>query len=218
MGIARFATLSDGTYYEPLNSFRRLDRRLAKEQRKLSRKVKFSSNWHKQKDAVTRLHIRIANARNDYLHKLSAAISKNHALVVLEDLKVSNMSASAKGTIDCHGRNVKQKAGLNKSILDQGWFEFRRQLDYKLFWRGGMLITVPPQYTSQKCPICQFVSSDNRKSQTVFRCVDCGYTNNADHVAAINILAAGHAVSACGEIGSQSCSVKQETPRAAAAA
>lgn len=180
--------------------------------------MKFSSNWYKQKDAVTRLHIRIANARNDYLHKITTVISKNHALVVLEDLKVSIMSASAKGTIDCPGRNVNAKSGLNKFILDQGWFEFRRQLDYKLFWRGGILITVPPQYTSPKCPTCQFVSPDNRKSRSVFRCVNCGHTNNADHVAAINILAAGHAVSACVEIGFQSYSVKQEPPIVATAA
>ncbi len=201
MGIARFATLSDGTYYEPLNSFRAMEKKLAREQRALSRKVKFSSNWYKQRDVISRLHIRIAAARNDYLHKISTAISKNHALVVIEDLKVSNMSASVKGTIEYPGRNVRQKAGLNKSILDQGWSEFRRQMDYKLLWRGGALITVPPHHTSQECPVCHFVSPDNRKSQSIFRCVNCGYTENADLVGAINIKAAGHAVLACGECG-----------------
>jgi putative transposase len=214
MGVKRFAALSDGTYYEPLNSFRKLEAKLKIEQRKLSRKKLGSQNWHKQKVVINRIHTKIANARKDYLHKTSTAISKNHALVVLEDLKVSNMSASAKGTVEQPGRNVKQKSGLNKAILDQGWSEFRRMLEYKQLWRGGLTIAVPPQYTSQKCPVCDFVHVDNRKSQAVFRCINCGYTANADHVAAINILAAGHAVLACGENGSQSASVKREPTRA----
>lgn len=139
MGVRRFATLSDGSFFEPLNSFRKLEKKLAREQRKLSRKVKGSANRKKQKGRVSRLHIRIADARNDYLHKLSTTISKNHAMVVLEDLRVSNMSKSAKGTIEEPGRNVAAKSGLNKAILDQGWFEFRRQLEYKQSWRGGHL-------------------------------------------------------------------------------
>src|ERR1039458_6171674 len=80
----------------------------------------------KAKAKVQRIHVRIANARRDYLHKASTIISKNHAMVFVEDLKVSNMSRSAAGTVEQPGRNVKQKAGLNRSILDQGWAEFRR--------------------------------------------------------------------------------------------
>jgi IS605 OrfB family transposase len=216
MGVKRFATLSDGTFYEPLNSFRSLQRKLAHEQRNLSRKVKRSRNWHKQKGIITRLHIRIADARNDYLHKTSTVISKNHALVVLEDLKVANMSASAKGTSAVPGRNVRAKSGLNRAILDQGWHEFRRMLEYKQTWRGGAVITVPPQNTSRTCPICGHVSSDNRKLQEAFKCVRCGYSGNADYVAALNILAAGHAVAACGEIGAVRPLNEAGTTRAAA--
>jgi putative transposase len=216
MGIKRFATLSDGDFYQPLDSFRRLERKLAREQRKLSRKSKGSQNWYKQKAVVSRLHIRIADTRNDYLHKTSTTISKNHALVVLEDLKVSNMSASARGTIESPGRNVKAKTGLNKAILDQGWYEFRRMLEYKLLWRGGKVVTIAPQYTSQTCPQCGHVCSDNRKTRQIFRCIVCGYMENADRVAAINILAAGHAVSACGELALSGLSVKQEPTRVAA--
>ena len=201
LGIARFVTLSDGTFHEPLNSFRKLQEKLAREQRKLSRKVKFSKNWHKQKAVITQIHIRIAAARKDYLHKISTAISNNHALVVLEDLKVGTMSASAQGTKEAPGRKVRQKAGLNKAILDQSWSEFRRMLEYKQLWRGGMLVAVPPQYTSQHCPECGHVHPDNRKSQAVFECSRCHYTANADYVGAVNILAAGHAVIACGETG-----------------
>ena len=218
MGIKRFVTLSDGTFYEPLNSFKKLEDKLAREQRKLSRKKLYSQNWLKQKAVINCIHKQIANARKDYLHKVSTAISENQAMVVLEDLKVSNMSASAKGTIEQPGRNVRQKSGLNKAILDQSWSEFRRMLEYKELWRGGLTLAVPPQHTSQKCPVCHFVHAENRKSQAVFRCINCGHTANADHVAAINILAAGHAVLACGENGSQSDSVKREPTRAVAQA
>jgi putative transposase len=127
VGIARFATLSDGSFVEPLNSFRKHEARLRRYQRAMSRKTKFSSNWKKAKAKVQKIHTRIANVRKDFLHKASATISKNHALVVVEDLKVSNMSRSAKGTVDAPGRNVRAKSGLNKSILDQGWGEFRSQ-------------------------------------------------------------------------------------------
>jgi len=197
MGVARFATLSDGSYLEPLNRFKKLEKKLAREQRNLARKVKFSANWNKQKQKITRLHIRIADARADYLHKASTTISKNHAVVVLEDLRIRNMSSSAKGSTEEPGRNVRAKAGLNRAILDQGWFEFRRQLEYKEMWRGGRVVAVPPQYTSQTCPDCGHVSADNRRSQARFVCQACGLEENADLVGAMNILRAGHARIAC---------------------
>ncbi|MBN1960491.1 MAG: transposase [Deltaproteobacteria bacterium] len=199
MGVARFATLSDGRYIEPLSSFKKLEKKLAKLQRQLARKVKFSSNWKKQKQKISKLHIRIADARVDFLHKVSTNISKNHAMIVVEDLKIKNMSASAKGTKDNPGRNIKAKAGLNKRILDQGWYEFRRQLEYKQLWRGGQLLAVPPAYTSQRCSSCGHKAKENRKSQAVFNCVACGHSSNADLNAAKNILRAGHALLACGD-------------------
>jgi len=197
MGIARFATFSDGGYLTPLNSFKRHETALRKAQQSLSRKEKFSSNWRKVKRKVQRLHARIGNARHDYLHKATTTISQNHAMVCIEDLQVRNMSKSAAGTSEAPGRNVRAKSVLNKAILDQGWFEFRRQLQYKLDWNGGMLIAVPPQNTSRTCPACRHVSKDNRQTQAEFVCVECGYENNADVVGAINILRAGHARFAC---------------------
>jgi putative transposase len=197
LGIARIATLSDGSYYAPLNSFRRHEKRLRRAQQALSHKVKFSNNWHRAKARVQRLHARIGNARRDYLHKATTTISQNHAMVCIEDLRVRNMSRSAAGTTAAPGRHVKAKSGLNKSILDQGWFEFRRQLDYKLAWSGGHLIAVPPQNTSRTCPACGHVSAENRHSQARFECVVCGFEENADVVAAINLLRAGHARLAC---------------------
>jgi putative transposase len=214
MGVARFATLSDGTFYAPLSSFRKHERRLARYQRAMSRKQKFSNNWKKAKAEVQRMHARIGNARRDYLHKCSTTISKNHAMVCIEDLQVKNMSRSASGTADVPGKHVRAKSGLNKSILDQGWFEFRRQLDYKLQWNGGWLIAVPPQNTSRTCPACGHVSAENRQTQARFACVECGFEENADVVGAINILARGHRVAACGETARSGRSMKQEPAEA----
>ena len=176
MGIVRFATLSNGQYFNPVNAFKTLKGKLAKLQRQLKRKTKGSSNWK----------------------KLVAKIGKNHAIVYVEDLKVGNMSKSAKGTMEKHGNRVKQKSGLNRAILDQAWYEFRRQLEYKLRWRGGQLILVAPQYTSQCCPACGHTEKANRTTQALFACVQCGYTENADVVGAMNVLQRGRALSAAG--------------------
>ncbi|MBU9980560.1 transposase, partial [Proteus mirabilis] len=91
----------------------------------------------------------IANIRKDSLHKVTSEISKNHAMIVIEDLKVSNMSKSAKGT-------------------KQGWYEMRRQLEYKQLWGGGQVLAIPPAYTSQKCACCGHTAKENRQSQSKF--------------------------------------------------
>jgi putative transposase len=224
MGIARFATLSDGTYVEPLNSFKRHETRLRRAQQAMSRKTKYSNNWKKAKARVQKIHSRIGNTRRDFLHKTSTAISQNHAMVCIEDLQVRNMSRSAAGSAEAPGRNVLAKSGLNKSILDQGWFEFRRQLDYKLGWRGGYLIAVSPHNTSRTCPCCGHVSADNRRTQARFECVACGFEENADLVGAINVLRRGEALLrnegqddarlACEVNGVQLCRQQQEPTEA----
>jgi putative transposase len=191
LGVARFATLSDGSFYTPLNSFKQHETALRKAQQSLSRKVKSSNNWKKAKVKVQKIYARIANIRRDFLHKTSTAICKNHAIVCIEDLQVRNMSKSSAGTADAPGKNVQAKTGLNKSILDQGWFEFRCQLEYKLAWKGGHLVAVPPQNTGRTCPCCGHVSAENRTAQARFACVACGYENHADIVGAINILSRG---------------------------
>lgn len=213
-GITKLATLSDGTIYQPVNSFKSSQRKLAMLQRQLSRKVKFSANWQKQKQKIQSHHSHIANIRRDYLHKVTSEISKNHAMIVIEDLKVSNMSKSAKGTTEQHGRNVRAKSGLNRSILDQGWYEMRRQLEYKQLWRGGQVLSVPPAYTSQRCAGCGHTEKANRQSQSRFECLECGYTENADINGARNILAAGHAVLACGGMVQSGRPLKQEPTEA----
>ena len=212
VGITHFATLSNGVYIEPLNSFKTHQNRLAKYQRRMSRKKKHSKNWNKARFKVQKIHTKIANARKDFLHKTTTEISKNHAVVCIEDLQVKNMSKSATGTITEPGKGVRQKAGLNRCILDQGWGMFRGMLEYKMKWAGGTLVLVPPQNTSRTCPKkdCGHISADNRKTQAKFKCINCGYENNADLVGAIIIKERGLCLLACGEWVKLNLSVKQE--------
>jgi putative transposase len=188
MGVAVFATLSNGTSIAAANHGKKALRALRKAQRSLSRKQRGSRNRLKAIRRVARVQQRVANVRKDFLHKHSTTIAKNHGAVVVESLQVRNMSASAKGTAETPGRNVKQKAGLNRAILDQGWGMFRVMLNYKLAERGGRLIEVPALYTSQICAACGLVDIRNRQDQAHFVCIGCGHEANADANAAINIL------------------------------
>lgn len=192
LGIATFAAFSDGRLHPPLNAYRRVEKKKARMQRRLSGMAKYAQNWKKQQQRIARLDIRIANCRADFLHKLSTETSKSHAVIVIEDLQVRNMARSARGTVEEPGCHVAAKAGLNKAILDQGWGTFRRMLEYKQQWRGGEVVAVNPRYTSQTCPECEHVSAKNRPYQALFSCEACGYTYHADVVAARNILAVGH--------------------------
>lgn len=194
LGVVRFATLSNGEVIRPVNSLKKKEKLLKRYQRMMARRVPFSNNWKKAKAKAASVHRKIANVRNDFLHKTTTSISKNHAIAVIEDLQVRNMSKSAVGTRENPGRSVKQKSGLNRSILDQGWGEFRRQLQYKQDWRGGWMLAVSPHRTSQECPRCHYISACNRKTQALFLCVQCGYAGNADDVSAINILSRGAAL------------------------
>jgi putative transposase len=210
MGVVRFATLSDGNFYSPLNSFRRHEKALAIAQHRQSRKIKYSNNWRKETLRVQRIHVRIGNARRDYLHKISTAISQNHAVVCIEDLRVTEMSQSPTAESARAVGRANSKRRLNKAILDQGWYEFRRQLEYKLKWNGGRLIVVSPHGTSTTCLRCRHRSKENRPSQSLFRCVRCGYEENADLVGAVNVLRAGHARLACAETSPMCGALGQE--------
>ena len=159
-------------------------------QRRMARKKKFGKNWRKAKARITQLHTKVANIRKNFLHQVSNDISKNHVVVVIEDLEVHSMSRSAT-------KKVAQKSGLNRAILDASPFELRRQLEYKTQWQGGLLVRVAPQNTSRKCPECGHVAAENRKSQAKFVCGGCGFSAHADFVAAVNIREAGFASLAC---------------------
>ncbi len=196
-GIVNFVTLSDGEVVDQCQPLKKFLPRLAKLQRRMARKKKFSKNWRKAKACITKLHTKVANIRKDFVHQVSNDISKNHVVVCIEDLQVKNISKSAMSKSAT--KKVAQKSGLNRSILDASPFELRRQLEYKTQWQGGLLVPVPPQNTSRKCPECGHVSAENRKSQAKFVCVECEFSANADFVGAVNIREAGLASLACSQ-------------------
>jgi putative transposase len=202
VGVVNFITLSTGETVKSISAYKHNKTALAKAQRDLARKVKRSNNYYKQILVIQKLHEKIANTRKDFIHKCTNNISKNHAIVVLEDLRIRNMTRSATGTLEKPGSNVQAKKGLNRSILDQGWAELGRQLEYKQHQAGGEVLYVDARYTSQTCPNCLHVSADNRKSRNAFVCVECNHNGPADVVAAVNIKRAGHARLACGDIDS----------------
>ena len=125
-----------------------------------------------------------ARKRDNATHQASRKLADTAHTVVVEDLNTKGMTQSAKGTVAKPGRNVKQKSGLNRSILESDWGSWERKLAYK----AGALLKVDPAYTSQRCSRCGHVHRDNRPSQAVFTCGACGFRTNADHNAAVNIL------------------------------
>lgn len=166
----------------------RYERRMKRLQQQVSRKRKGSSNRAKARTRLAACHARIAAMRRDFLHQATTKLVADHALIAIEDLAVKSMTASAAGTVEEPGRNVKAKAGLNRTILRNGWAMARSMLEYKAAWSGVMLVAVPPAYTSQACSACGHTAAENRKTQAVFECVACGHRENADRNAAKNIL------------------------------
>jgi len=185
VGVARLATLSDGTVFENPSSFARYQKRLRRAQKTLCRRKKGSHRRRKVKARVARLHHTITHLRSNATHQATSRIAKNHGVIVIEDLKVSNMTRRARG------RGRAAKAGLNRVVLDANFAEFRRQITYKAAWYGSTVVAVDPAYTSQRCSSCGHTDSGNRPSQAVFRCLACGHESNADLNAARNILVAG---------------------------
>jgi putative transposase len=193
-GLSTFAATSDEEFVPPLKALAKQQRRLRYLQRAVSRKCKGSSNRRKAVRRLGSLHRHIARQRADWLHKLTTDLTQQQAIIAIEDLRIKNMSGSARRTLEAPGKNVRAKAALNRSILDASWGEFARQLTYKCAWRGGEVILVSPAYTSRTCRLCRHESAENRKTQSLFRCVACGHEEHADIHAAKNILTAGHAV------------------------
>jgi putative transposase len=154
----------------------------------VSRKRSSSANRRK---AVARLGVyyrRMAATRHDFLHRETTKLVSTHALIAIENLAVRAMTASAAGTTDAPGKNVRAKAGLNRTILRNGWSMARSMLEYKAAWRGVALVAVPPSFTSQTCSACGETVAESRKTQALFQCITCGHTENADRNAAKNIL------------------------------
>ncbi|WP_441481345.1 RNA-guided endonuclease InsQ/TnpB family protein [Bosea sp. 2KB_26] len=187
-GVVNTLVLSTGERLSVPPSLEAIERRHRAAQRVLARRKRGSTRHRRQLQRCARLAARRARIRRDWQHKAALHIAQRFGAVVVEDLKIRNMTASARGTIEEPGRGVRQKAGLNRSILNQGWFGFETLLAYKLEERGGILVTVDPAYTSQTCSACGTVDRQSRESQAVFACTECGFRAHADHNAAINIL------------------------------
>ena len=137
-GVKKTAALSNGKIYLPVDAFRSSKDKLAKMQRRLKRMVRFSKNWKKQQKKIAKLHKKIADTRRDHLQKLTTDICKNHAVVYREDLRIKNMTASAKGTLEEPGTNVRQKSGLNSaSSIRDGEFSSACSIKDGGVWRRG---------------------------------------------------------------------------------
>jgi putative transposase len=191
-GVANTLSFSDGTFAsQPIAALQEIDRRAKLHQRRLGRQQKGSNRRAGTKRLLAKTKAKAARARKHWNHEQTTRIAANYGSVVIEALKTKVMTRSAKGTVDAPGVNVRQKAGLNRSILEQGWHQFELMLAYKLEAAGGQLIKVNPAYTSQTCSACGSVSKTHRKSQAVFECSDCGHVAHADTNAALNILRAG---------------------------
>lgn len=191
LGLTHFAILSTGEKVAAPNTFRKYEAKLAKLQRRLAKKQKGSKNRAKARLKVARLHAKIADARRDFLHKLSTRLINENQVIAIESLSVSNMQKNR-----C----------LSKSISDASWSEFVRQLEYKARWYGRELIGIDRWYPSSKrCSDCGYTMPKMPLSVREWVCPECGSIHDRDVNAARNVLAAGLAVSAHREAVSPVC-------------
>jgi putative transposase len=191
-GVAASVTLSTGEMLLVPRLSPGRQRRLRRLQRGLARASRGSNRRARMKLAVARLRTRETDARKDWAEKASTNIARRFDLIRLENLRIANMTRSARGTARSPGLNVRAKAGLNREIMRSGWGLLARRLGEKA---PGRVEKVNPAYTSQRCSACGHIAAESRKSQALFACVACSFACNADVNAARNI-AAGHAVTA----------------------
>ncbi|WP_205315450.1 RNA-guided endonuclease InsQ/TnpB family protein [Nonomuraea lactucae] len=200
-GVAVSAALSTGELLCAPTLREAEKARLVRLLRKLARAKRGSNRRAKVKAAVAKLKAREADRRRDWVEKTSTDLARRFDVIAVEDLKIGNMTRSAKGTVEAPGRNVRQKAGLNRSILAAGWGRLVRRLEHKAC---GRVRKIDPRYTSQTCNACKHMARESRESQALFLCVACGWRDNADINAAKNIrdtikdTAVGHTVAARG--------------------
>jgi transposase len=168
--------------------------RLKRLERKLARAKKGSARREQVRLGIARLRARERDRRKDWAEKTTTDLVRRFDVIKVEDLRVKNMTRSAKGTREAPGRRVRQKSGLNRGILRSGWGLLVRRLEERA---PGRVVKVNAAFTSQRCSACGLVDARSRKSQARFVCTACGYACHADVNAARNI-AAGHAVTARG--------------------
>ena len=191
-GVVCTVATSDGEMFHAPTPDRARQARL---QRRLSRKTKGSNRRNRARLALAKHQAKEVDRRKDFIEKVSTDLIRRFDVVVIEDLRIKNMVKSAKGTIQSPGHNVKQKAGLNRSILEQGWGLFAKRLSHK-----GTVVKVPAAFTSITCSACRHPDKNSRKSQAEFLCCVCGVVEHADVNAAKNIRTAGQAVAGRGDI------------------
>ena len=185
LGVKSLATLSTGEVFVGAKSYRKFEAKLSRLQYMNRHKVKFSNNWKKAQLRIAQLHNRIANIRKNTLHKLTTYLAKNHSHIVIEDLNVSGMMSNHK---------------LAKAVADMGFYEFRRQLEYKCELYGSSLIIVDRWFPSSKtCSRCGSVKESLSLSERIFNCEHCNFSCDRDLNAALNLAMAGSSlVTACG--------------------
>ena len=196
-GVAVSVALSTGDLLHCPALTARERARLRRLQRRLARARRGSNRCGRVKHAIARLRARESDRREDWAEKASTGIARRFDVIRVEDLRIGNMTRSAKGTRGNPGRNVRAKAGLNREILGSGWGLLVRRLADKA---PGRVEMVRPAFTSQRCSACGHVDPESRESQPRFVCTACGFAGHADVNAARNI-AAGHAVTARGGDG-----------------
>jgi putative transposase len=196
-GVTVSAALSTGELLHVPSLTAQEQKRLLRLERKLARTRRGSHRRSGVRLAIARLRARETDRRKDWVEKVSTDITRRFDLIRVEDLQIRNMTRSARGTRENPGRNVSQKAGLNRSVLRSGWGLLVRRLEEKA---PGRVEKIKPAFTSQRCSACGHVDPESRESQARFVCSACGYACNADVNAARNI-AAGHAVTARGGDG-----------------
>ena len=196
-GVAVSAALSTGELLRAPGLSARERKRLLHLERRLARAKRGSNRRGRVRHAIARLRARETDRRKDWAEKASTDIARRFDKIRVEDLKIKNMTRSARGTQSYPGRNVGAKAGLNREILRSGWGLLVRRLADKA---PGRVEKINPAYTSQTCSGCGHRAPESRESQSRFRCRACGLQLHADVNAARNI-AAGHAVKARGGDG-----------------
>jgi putative transposase len=199
-GVVATLTTSEGATFHAPGLRPAEAQRLLRLQRKLARQRKGSKRRERTRIAIARLKAREADRRKDFVEQTTTRLVRDFDVIALEDLGVKRMMRSARGTREAPGVNVAAKRALNRKIAAQGWSMLRRRLEEKAATCGVAVVAVKPNHTSQRCAVCGHTRAENRESQAVFRCRACGHEANADVNAALNILAAGLAVTARGGI------------------
>ena len=172
--------------------------RLLRLQRRLARQQKASGRRRRTKRAIVGLRLRESDQVKDWVEKTTTTLVLANDLIAVENLRITELTRSCRGTVEMPGRNVRAKTSLNREILARRWGLFLRRLRDKAFLAGVVVVQVDAKHTSRRCAACGHVAKKSRESQSRYSCVTCGHEAHADVNAAQNILAAGRAVAARG--------------------